>query len=319
MFIRNRVLFAPDGGTSGGSATSTDAPSSTGSTAGTTAATSTATTTATDKTTTSMDWRAMVTDPTLQEHAKRFNSLDDLVKGNVELRSDRDKLKSTAIIKPGKDAKPEDVAAYRKAMGVPEKPEDYKFEVAEGVEPTETDKAFQSTMAKIFHDAGISSEAAAALNKGWNTFVAAQAKATKEADEAFAKDAETQLRKEWGNDFDRNTEFAKRALKQLAGDGADDLLNLETKAGRFLLDDPRMLKVFAQVGREMGEGSLGSVVSDNDRTGIQAEIDTLQSQKFEAMQKGDSQKANELDQKQAALYAKLNGNRPIVGTQGRAA
>src|SRR3546814_9862421 len=83
----------------------------------------------------------------MKKHAERFNSPEDLVKGHMELRQ---KL-SKAVVPPGRDADEEAVAAYRKAIGVPEKAEGYKFEMPDGAEQTEADKAFHQAMAETFH------------------------------------------------------------------------------------------------------------------------------------------------------------------------
>ena len=55
--------------------------------------------------------------PELAKELASFEKLEDLVKAHFELKG------KSAI--PGKDAKPEDVAAFWKALGYPEKPEQY--------------------------------------------------------------------------------------------------------------------------------------------------------------------------------------------------
>ena len=100
------------------------------------------------------DWRAPITDPDAQKFAKSSTDLNHLVGRALEMR----KQLSTAIQIPGKDASDDDVAAYRKATGVPAEATGYKFDVPEGREPAEADKAFQSAAAETFHGLNVSAE-----------------------------------------------------------------------------------------------------------------------------------------------------------------
>lgn len=73
-----------------------------------------------------------------------------------------------AIFKPGEKATDEEKAAYRKSLGVPEKPEEYVFEKAEGIEH---DPNMISWAQKTFHAAGLSKEQAAMIGKQWDGFL----------------------------------------------------------------------------------------------------------------------------------------------------
>jgi PAS domain-containing protein len=265
------------------------------------------------------DWRAGVTDPDLLEHAKRFNSLTDLVKGNVELRSERDKLKSTAIIKPGKDAKPEEVAAYRKAMGIPEAPEGYKFpDPPEGQQLSDEAKASRSAWAKTFHDHGVPATVAEALIGAF----AAEAQQVQEreiaADKRYADEQQAKLDAKWGPDKDKNNEYANRGAAKLFGANLDAVRNLQDKSGRFVLDNALFKEALAVLGREMQESTLGDVLSDTERKSLDDEIASVRKQIEEAQNNRDTAKANQLFQKEQELLRK-KGNAPIVGSQARAA
>lgn len=266
------------------------------------------------------DWRSLIKDEKLRDHAGRFTSLDDLVKGNADLRADRDRLRSTAIVPPGKDAKPEEVTAYRKAMGIPETPEGYKFPDLPPERMTDEVKAERAAWAKEFHDAGLPAATAERLMAKFAEVAAAKEKSLVEQDKAFAEKAEEALKQEWpGDEYARNRTFANRAATQLLGADLDAAKKLETKDGRFVLDHPVMLKMLAKVGREMGESGLGSVMTDGEREGIEGQIRDLRKQISEAQQKGESRRANDLYRREQALLAKMRGSQPVVGAQGRAA
>ena len=76
------------------------------------------------------------------KYLKTRSSITDLFKAGLGADSKISELTAAqkGMIKvPGKDAKPEEVAAYRKAMGVPEAPDKYAVYRPEGFEPTDAD------------------------------------------------------------------------------------------------------------------------------------------------------------------------------------
>lgn len=262
----------------------------------------------------SADWRETLPDD-LKKHASRFNSIEDLVKANVDSRQ---KL-SKAIIPPGKDAGDEEVAAYRKAIGVPEAPDGYKFELPEGAEASENDKAFHSKMAEAFHGLNVTEEQAKGLNKVWNELSEAAKQAQVEADKEFAEQADAALRKAWGGDYDANKAHADRAAEQMFGSDLDEVRHLETKDGRFVMDHPVMLKAMAQIGREMTEAGLVPALPADAMEQAESELGEIRAKIEKAQAKGDNATANRLYQKEQDLIAKMGGSKPIVGAAGRAA
>jgi hypothetical protein len=261
------------------------------------------------------DWRAGITDPELKTQAERFTSPLDAVKSVVDLR----KRESTAIRIPGEGAKPEEVAAYRKQIGVPETPEGYKFpDLAAGETLTDEMKASRALWAKRFHDRNVPAAVASALIDELRADTEAVLAGQVEADTAYAKEQDTVLRREWGADYDKNKEFANRAISRLFADQLDAVRAIEAKTGRFILDDARFVKAFAQIGREAAEGGL-LAPSDADRATIQDQIRTTRLKIEEAGAKGDRPEMNRLYAEEQRLIALQQGNAPIVGAQGRAA
>lgn len=263
-------------------------------------------------------WREGITDPDAKKLAETSTDLNHFAKRTLEMRQ---KL-STAIVVPGKDAKPEEVAEYRKKIGVPEKHDEYlkAFPQPEAGQelPPET-MASRSKWAERFHAANVPAEVAASLIQGVMEDAAAQLEATKAADAKYAKESEEALRREWpGEEFDRNKTFATRAAKELLGTDYDNAMKIEDKSGRFVLDNPIFAKLLAKIGREMGEDRIGPVISDSDKGALNNQISELRKQQSEAQSKGDGKRANELYQQEQQLLAKL-GNQPVVGARGRAA
>lgn len=269
-------------------------------------------------------WRETITDPEHRKLADRFNSPADAIKAVADLR----KRESTAIRIPGKDAKPEEIAAYRKAMDIPDDPKGYTDAFAkpehidEATFKSEGVQANLSAFAAAMHDAGVSK---AGVKAAWDFYAkldAAAASAAVEADKAYAEQSKAALEKEWGADYKQNDEIAQRAFGAVAektGIPVAELREIETKEGRFLLDDPRFKKLFATIGREMQEGTLGPTLTADQKEQAEDELRGIREKIAEAQNKGDNRRANELYQKEQGLIAKIKGNGPIVGSQGRAA
>ena len=266
------------------------------------------------------DWRAGIKDEKLRDHAGRFTTVEDLAKGHLDLRSQLSK----AIVPPGKDAKPEAVASYRKAMGIPEEPDGYELPApAEGDDLTEDMKAYQSMWRDRVHQLNIPSETAKALAQMVADDTAKQLEAETVADKQFADKAEDELKQKWGDaDYERNTEASKRAILTLAdraGIEPDVLSHMELKNGRFLMDDPHIRQLFAPVGLEMLEGNLGPALTEGERSNITGQLETLREQIDKAQSEGNSKKANQLYAEEQRLLGKMNGDQPVVGARGRAA
>lgn len=260
------------------------------------------------------DWRVNIKDEKHRKHAENFTDVPDLVGKHYELRKEL----STAIKPLGKDPTEEQVAAYRKSTGIPETVEGYEFAVPEGHEVTDADKAFQASAAEVFHKNNISAESAKALNEWWNGIQSATLEAQIEGDKKYADETEAALKREWpGEEFTRNKAFADQAAARVFGEEIDEVRNIETKDGRFVLDHPAFVKMLAAYGREMQEGRLGGVMTEGERGGIDAEIRSFEQKIAKAQADGDSEHANELYREQQKLYAKAYGAGPVVGSEGR--
>ena len=262
------------------------------------------------------NWRSDLPDD-LKETANRFTSKADAVRAIADFRK-----RESQVRVPGKDATPEQIAAYQKAVGVPDKPELYEFpDLPEGLELTDQVKESRTQWGKRFHTLGVSKETAKELSKLVNEDVVRELSAQKEADKAFATKQEEALRNEWkGDEYERNKTLANRAFSDLAnrtGLKLDDLTRIETKDGRFLMDRAEIVKMFAVIGREMSEGSLGPTLTESEKDTMDDQIRNIRTQTAEAQSAGDSKRANALYQQEQALIARREGSKPVVGARGR--
>jgi hypothetical protein len=262
------------------------------------------------------DWRSDLPDD-LKETANRFASKADALRAIENMRK-----RESQVRVPGKNATPEEIATYQKAIGIPEKPELYEFpDLPEGMELTDQVKASRAEWSQRFHGLGIPKETAKALSKLVNEDAMRDAAAQVQADKDFATKQEQALRNEWkGDDYERNKTLANRAFSELAnrtGLKLDELTKIETKDGRFLMDRADIVRMFATIGREMAEGTLGPTLTESEKDSVEEQIRGVRNQVAEAQAAGDSKRANKLYQQEQALIAKRDGSKSVVGSRGR--
>ena len=65
------------------------------------------------------------------------------------------------------------------------------------------------------------------------------------------------LRNEWGSGFDSHVADAQHALQSAAGPAAKEIGQIRLADGSFLGDDPRMIRLFAELGSRMQRPSAG--------------------------------------------------------------
>lgn len=262
------------------------------------------------------DWRHGLPDD-LKKIAERFSSPDDAIRAIGDFRKREGQVRV-----PNKDASAEEVAAFHKAVGVPETADLYEFPaLPEGQALTDEIKTSRTEWGERFHKLNIPKDTAKALSAMVNEDAIKQVAAQAEADKTFATEQEDALRAEWkGDDFEKNKTLANRAFAQIAGVAGldlDSLTAMETKDGRLLMDNASMLRLFSVIGREMSEGSLGPAISDSERETIDEQITDIRAKVSAANNEGNSKLANQLYHKELALIAKRDGDKGIVGSGNR--
>ena len=258
-------------------------------------------------------WRDLIEDEKLQKHAERFTSVDALVQANLESRQ---KLSNT-IVPPGEDAGEEDVSAYREALGVPKDVDGYDFPLPDGIERTEDMMDSEDTWANLFLDNNIPKATADVLISEFRGEIEKMMGQKAEMDDAYTKQSEESMRKEWAEDYDKNIIFASRASEALLGDDFEEARHIETSDGRFILDNPILVRMFAKLGRDMGEGALGSVATEGEKETLMEQANSYRDKRKDAYAKGNHAEARKWDEKERLALDKLHGGGAIVGTDTR--
>ena len=246
-----------------------------------------------------VSFHSLVQDEKLRDHAARFNSIDELVRANLESRQ---KL-SKAIVPPGKEASDEDIAAFNRAIGVPNEADGYDWPVAQGGQaPDEDLQLARAEWSAFFFENRFSKTQAENAMAKVAEMERRQQQAMAEADRAFAESQDAQLKTAWGPEYNRNRERANRAASEIFGEDFDAIRHMETKDGRFVMDNTAMLKAFARIGSEMGEGVLGGALTEGDRATLDEQAEGIRKQKHEALARGDNSTADALLQKEQEIY-----------------
>jgi hypothetical protein len=200
---------------------------------------------------------------------KTRSSMVDLVKAGLGADSKISELNAAlkGAIKPlGKDAKPEDVSAYRKAMGVPEAADKYAVYRPDGYEPTDTDTEAEKTYLEAMHAVNAPQAVVDAGLKAHYVLKQQEAKAQEARVAKAAEAAVEDLRVEFGRDYKANIVLADRWLSEnLGGDMGDDwkgLMGLRFADGTALGEKPGFVKAIVRLAKAASDD--GALIMPTD-------------------------------------------------------
>lgn len=166
----------------------------------------------------------------------------------------------------------EELSAYRKELGVPDSPEDYKIE---GVSIGEQDAPIVDYLAEVAHNNNIPA-------KAFNDFVNAYYEAQEEREAAFVQQqealklqSEEELRHTWGGNFIPNMVAIKNLVYAMPEGVGEDLLTARLPNGNILGNDAKMLQALANLALEVNPA--GTVVPGNNGNQVQAIKDEIAS------------------------------------------
>jgi hypothetical protein len=199
----------------------------------------------------SLGWRAGLPGEFREnDWAKAHGKVGDFFKDAIAVKTERDTLKTQlgkAIFKPGENAKPEEIASYRKAMGIPEKPTEYEWATTEGLE---NDPKMMEWAGGVFHKAGLSKDQAKLVSGEWNQFIQGMLVAEENSTKEAKAKAEAEFKKELGSDekYKEAVAVIGRVWKKLSNSEFDAFLD-DTGIG----NDARLLKFVYEVAKKTGE------------------------------------------------------------------
>ena len=263
-------------------------------------------------------WRDTLPDD-LKGWAEKFDSPATALKSYREL----EKKLGKSVTLPGKDATPEEVQAFHKKLGVPDSAAEYKLTLPDFVpEEVRKDPMSDPMLKEFVETSHANGKSPTQVQADIDLFYKAIAASKEQADQEQAKrvqKADEELTKEWGADKDANLTFARRAIKQFDAEGRFSEFLAEAEIGGVKAGNhPEFVRLFAKVGRMLAEDSVQLEPTEGEAQNVKEEALKLREQRNAAMKRGDRTTALRLDQQERDLYSRM-GNRPIVGTAGRAA
>lgn len=207
-------------------------------------------------------------DPTLS----KYSDVANLSKAHIELQK---KFGQKGVFKPGKDASPEEVKAFREQMGIPTSPDKYDLGDFGDVK---VDPSIVDWAKKIGSEHGVEPAALKAIIADYVKTESANEKAMETALKAAVQEGFDGLRTEWGEAFQRNIDRANFAVQKTGGQALVDRLK------EFGADnDPLILKHFAEVAKLYGEDQLreaGAGDGAQSPLELDAEIKQVQARMF---------------------------------------
>ena len=172
-------------------------------------------------------------------------------------------LQTNSIPKLTENATDEQKSAYYKAIGRPDKPEEYELLGPDG---KPMDSKISQWARGVFFKHGLSKEVAQGIGAEWNSYLGEVVKADLEARGKERVEAETKLKTELGDKYDASVELVKRVWNKHSNSEFDAFVN-ETKIG----NDPRLIRFMINIAKLTGEDTslLGSPRGQNkDKGGI---------------------------------------------------
>ena len=233
------------------------------------------------------DWREQMAggDEKFLAALKRYKTPAAYAKAGFDAQQ---KIRSGEFKRPlADDATPEEKAAWRKEMGLPENPEDYKIDLGEFV-PGEADQPIIEDFTKVAHGLDLPPDH---VNKVLQWYYGKQDQMRAElqhADTQYKQDSLVELRTELGNEFRPSMQSVMNLMEgspalgeALLGRGPD---------GNIILNNPAVVRELMALANERNPAA-GLVPAGTKDTGkaVQsrlAELDKMYATDYEGYKKG---------------------------------
>lgn len=255
-------------------------------------------------------FKEQIKDPEIKAAAERYTSFDEVFKSNNSFRTEL----ADRIRLPGPNASTDELAKFRKGLGVPDDPKGYEVTPPKDVTLSDEDKLIIDTFRPIAHKYNVPA-------KAFNDFMGASAEISKQLKAAFEKqvtdakvNAEAALRKEWSTDYDKNSELGKRAAKAHGSEEFSQFLDATIlHDGTQLGAHPLMMKFLAAIGRKSDESDLFLRGNETERQTAQQDLAELQ-KKHPPGSPGYTDQA--VQKRVRELFEITHGTKPVVGARG---
>lgn len=196
--------------------------------------------------------------------AANYKSLPALLKGLKDSKAAA-MAKTEGMIKlPGAEATPEEISAYRQALGIPDNADAYQFENLQLPDGIELDGEALSTFKGVAHELNLTPAQAAKLvefQAGLESQVAAKYAAE---EKAFLEAESKKLQDAWGNNFQANFAMAQRAAATFGLDQNNPIFK-----------DAAVVQAFEKIARTISEDKLVKGEAITNRLGPEQQVDDI--------------------------------------------
>jgi hypothetical protein len=176
-----------------------------------------------------------------------FNNMEDFVKSYLHAQK---LVGADKIPVPNKHATEEDWNEVFKRLGAPDTPDGYKYNIKD----QELDQTQVKEFNKAAHQLGLLPKQAEGLIKFYNEMNGNNAASQEEAAAQAQLQTETELKKEYGPQFAKRLDQAKKlAVNSL---GSDFLENTYLKDGSRLGDNIKVIKAFSELADKLSEDEI---------------------------------------------------------------
>lgn len=214
------------------------------------------------------DWREKMAggDEKLLEQFKRFSSPQALrdswleQRKTLSQRAERPKLPDNATA--------EQIAAYRKEMGIPETPDKYDVSLGDGHVWGDADKPLLESFTKAAHDAHIPPEAVKPMLKWYDALQQQQAEARTLKDAEFKKSNVDALAGEWGGSLGMEVRIADEFVQGMGAEMYERFRGARDAEGNLLYANADFIRWANKMQREFNPA--GTVVPGSGITAPQA-------------------------------------------------
>lgn len=182
--------------------------------------------------------------------------------GFVKYQKERDTLIGRkGVILPTEKSTPEEYEKFYNEIGRPAKPEEYKLSDIKELHPSiqvtpESKTAYQM----IAHKYGLTNKQADGLNQFLMDVVNRSAMEQDRREQEATKNAETAMRKEWGDKYDSNLKMVTKNILKLGGQETLDAMGGEKGLG----NNPLFIKMLGNVFSMISEDQMGKFKAIND-------------------------------------------------------
>ena len=182
-----------------------------------------------------------------EKSLKNFNNMEDFVKSYLHAQK---MVGADKIPVPNKHSTDEDWNEVFKRLGAPGSPDDYKYDFKD----QEMDSQQVQEFNKTAHRLGLLPKQAEGLIKFYNEMNVNNAASQEEAAAQAQMNVEAELKKEFGPQFNKRLDQAKRlAVNSL---GQDFLENTYLKDGSRLGDNLNVIKAFSDLADKLSEDPI---------------------------------------------------------------